>query len=70
VRVETKRGNGAQGMVRAICKACGKEMKAWVVADRIFSFRLFRRSDGHVYAGARAALKALHDLARRGGCVY
>src|SRR5216684_2344149 len=28
-RVETKRGNGAQGMVRAICKACGKEIKAW-----------------------------------------
>jgi hypothetical protein len=28
-RVETKRGKGTQGMVRAICKACGKKMKAW-----------------------------------------
>src|SRR3982074_2610726 len=41
-----KRGNRAQGMVGAICKTCGKEMKAWG-GHRIFSFRLLRRSDGH-----------------------
>jgi hypothetical protein len=35
-----------------------------------FPFCLLRRSDGRAYADARAALEALHDLARRGGCVY
>jgi hypothetical protein len=40
--VETKRGNGAQGMVRAVCK----EGVRW--PRRIFSFCLLKgRSDGH-----------------------
>jgi hypothetical protein len=57
-------------MVSAICKACGKEMKARGGGPiEYFPFCLLRRSDGRAYADARAALKALHDLARRGGCV-
>src|ERR1700693_739099 len=54
-RVETKKRRGAQGMVRAICKVCGKEMKAWG-GHRIFSFRLLRRSDGHAYPQAAPGL--------------
>jgi len=68
VRVETKRGNGAQGMVSAICKACGKEMKARGGGPiEYFPFCLLRRSDGRAYADARAArtLTACELFARR-----
>ena len=47
-------------MVSAICKACGKEMKARGGGPiEYFPFCLLRRSDGRAYADARAALKAL-----------
>jgi hypothetical protein len=66
--VDTKRGNGAQGMVSAICKACGKEMKARGGGPiEYFPFCLLRRSDGRAYADARAArtLTACELFARR-----
>jgi hypothetical protein len=43
-------------MVSAICKACGKEMKARGGGPiEYFPFCLLRRSDGRGYADARAA---------------
>ena len=44
----------------------GHSVKASAVTS---AQRTFRTLVNH-YAGARAALKALHDLARSGGCVY